>query len=103
MIPAFIDDYAATSQAFINLYPVTFDEQWLNLAEKITQYGFDHFFDEASGLFGYTAIESQLVTGTKTETTDNVIPSSNAMMAAVLHDLGIYFRSEEHTSELQSH
>ena len=91
MIPAFMDDYAATSRAFINLYQVTFDEQWLNLAAKITQYGFDHFFDETSGLFGYTAKESQLVTGTKTETTDNVIPSSNAMMATVLHDLGIYF------------
>ena len=95
MIPAFMDDYAATSQAFVNLYQVTFDAQWLQLAKKITLYSLAHYFDHSSGLFAYSSTELQLVTGKKMEMSDNVIPSSNAIMAEVLYELGIYFENKE--------
>jgi uncharacterized protein YyaL (SSP411 family) len=95
MIPAFMDDYAATSQAFVNLYQVTFDAQWLQLAKKIAMYSLSHYFDTSSGLFAYSSTELQLVTGKKMEMSDNVIPSSNAIMAEVLYELGIYFENKD--------
>jgi len=36
-IAAFLDDYAFTISAFISLYRVTFDEQWLNQALKLAE------------------------------------------------------------------
>ncbi len=34
-IPAFLDDYSFVIEAFISVYQVTFDEQWLKLADEL--------------------------------------------------------------------
>ena len=49
-----LDDYAFVISAFIDLYQATFDEQWLNKAELLTDYTINHFFDANSGMFYYT-------------------------------------------------
>ncbi len=43
VINAFLDDYANLAEAFIALYEVTFDEQWLNKAKRLTDYANQHF------------------------------------------------------------
>ena len=53
-INALLDDYAFTIAAFIELYQATFDEKWLNEANKIMGYAMEHFFDPASHMFFYT-------------------------------------------------
>ena len=53
-IPAFLDDYAFTISAFIELYRCTFDENWLKKAAALTDYTLEHFFDKQSGMFFYT-------------------------------------------------
>ncbi len=94
-VPGFMDDYAFLAQAFIELYQVTFDEQWLEDAEQLVKYAMTHFFDESTGTFFYTSNEGEhLLTRTR-EMADDVIPGSNSVMSHVLFSLGNYFYKEE--------
>ncbi len=88
---AFLDDYALVSRAYIKLYEATFDIHWLNQARSIAAYAVDHFRDKQSGLFYYTSDLSENLVARKMELTDNVIPSSNSVMAHVLYLLGEYY------------
>lgn len=90
-VSGLLDDYAFLSCAFITLYEVTFDRHWLAQAEKLVQFTLAHFYDAASGLFFYTSDESESLIARKKETEDNVLPSSNSVMAQVLYRLGVYF------------
>ena len=87
-ITAFHDDYALLINAFIKLYEVTFDEEWLNKALKLTDYTIEHFYDKSSQLFYYTSDFGEKLVARKKEISDNVIPSSNSVMAQNLFRLG---------------
>jgi len=101
MVPAFLDDYAFTAQAFIDLYRYTFDEQWLQRARQVIRYAQLHFYDKSSGMFWYAAAEKGSAIQPTTEITDNVIPSSNSAIARVLAQAGIYFENEGYSKMAQ--
>jgi len=86
-IEAFLDDYALLSLACIKLYQATFDKEWLDMGRQLADYAVMHFQDAASGFFYYSPPSSQLI-ARKMEIADQVIPSSNAVMAEVLFKLG---------------
>ncbi len=88
-ISAFLDDYALVIDAFVALYESTFDEQWLLTAQQIALYVFKNFFDEARNIFFYTNSTDAPLIARKTETSDNVIPASNSIMAKNLYRLGL--------------
>lgn len=92
---AFLDDYAHIIEAFIALYEVTFDEQWLRHAVMLTDNAIDHYYNEAGGVFYYTDDEEQLI-ARKSEIMDGVIPSSNSVMARNLKKLGLLYDNEEY-------
>ncbi|HFA50048.1 MAG TPA: thioredoxin domain-containing protein [Bacteroidetes bacterium] len=95
VINGFLDDYALTIDAFIALYQVTFDEQWLYVSKDLASHVIEHFSDPESGLFFYNSdLDPPLITRKK-ETSDNVVPGSNSMMASDLHLLGLYFYKTE--------
>jgi uncharacterized protein YyaL (SSP411 family) len=95
-INAFLDDYALTAVAFVNLYQATFDPAWLDQADQLTDYALDHFFDPGTGMFFYTSdLDDPLITR-KMETTDNVIPGSNSVMATALFQLGTLLYQDEY-------
>lgn len=87
-IAAYLEDYATVIQAYTNLYEATFDEQWLQLAEGLTKTALSQFFDPQEQLFFYTASTAEELIARKKELFDNVIPSSNSMMALNLIRLG---------------
>lgn len=90
-INAFLDDYALLSKAYIALYEVTFDEQWLSKAKLMTDYAVDHFYNEEKGMFNYTSdLDPQLI-ARKVELIDNVIPGSNSSIATVLYQLSLLY------------
>jgi uncharacterized protein YyaL (SSP411 family) len=93
-IEGFLDDYAFTISAFINLYQATFDEKWLYKANDIAAYTQTHFFDSASGMFYYTHNQHSNLIARKMEIADNVIPSSNSEMAKNLFYLGHFFSDD---------
>ena len=84
-INAFLDDYATVIDAYFSLYEVTFDEKWLDLAKSLLDYSKAHFFDGASEMFFYTSDEDQSLIRRTIEVDDNVISSSNSMMAINLY------------------
>lgn len=95
-ISGFLDDYALTAEAFIALYQATFNEEWLNIAKLLAEHVVDHFYNLNTGLFFYTSINDSPLIARKTESQDNVIPSSNSSMAKVLYRLGLYFDNNDY-------
>jgi uncharacterized protein YyaL (SSP411 family) len=95
-INGFLEDYAFTAQAFVALYAANCDEKWLVKAKILVDNAIENFYDEKDGLFYFNSIiDAPLITRQK-EVQDNVIPSSNAIMAHVLFDLGIYFEQDKY-------
>ncbi len=96
VINGFLDDYAFTVTAFIGLYEVTFDEQWLYKAKELADYVLLHFSDPTSSMFHYTSDLDPPLIARKMEVSDNVIPGSNSSMARALYSLGLYFYKPEY-------
>jgi uncharacterized protein YyaL (SSP411 family) len=87
-VEGFLDDYAYVIQAYIRLYEVTFNEYWINRAALLLEFTLEKFFDAAEGYFFYTGSDAEELITRKKEIFDNVIPSSNAIMAHNLLALG---------------
>ncbi len=98
-INAFLDDYAFTCEAFLKLYTVTTDIQWLHEAEKLAFYAVEHFYDSLSGFFWYSENEDKQVFARKIEIYDGVVPSGNSAMAHVLNSLGIFLHNTGYTEK----
>ncbi len=93
-INAFLDDYATVIEAYIALYEVTFDERWLMKAKNYVDYAIAHFSDNENGMFFYTSDEDDDLIRRTVETNDNVISSSNSIMANNLVKLHKVFHEE---------
>lgn len=85
-IEGFLDDYALTIQAYMDVHSISGNAEWLQRAILLTESVLNQFSTEESPLLQYTA-ESGLI-AQSVETEDNVIPSSNGVMATVLFRLG---------------
>jgi uncharacterized protein len=86
-INGFLDDYAYTMQAFLDVYELTFDEKWLHLSAKLADYVLAHFQDAQSGLFQLSNRDSTLFFR-DVPIMDGVLPSANATIALALQQLG---------------
>lgn len=91
----FLDDYAYVIQALIKLYQATFEESWLAKAEALTVYAIDNFFDPTEKFFFYTSGTAEKLITRKKEIFDNVIPSSNSLMAGNLYALGTMLDNDD--------
>ncbi len=90
-INGYLEDYAFTMNALIDLYEATFDERWLNEAKALAEYSIVHFQDPSTGMFWFTSDLDPPLIARKMETTDNVVPASNSAMANALFRLGHLF------------
>ena len=97
-ISGFLDDYALLAEALISLYEVTFDVHWLNLSQLLTAQMWNHFRDTEHNLFFYTSDLSEPLIARKHETSDNVIPGSNSILAHLLYKLGILTENREYSN-----
>ncbi|HRG57433.1 MAG TPA: thioredoxin domain-containing protein [Bacteroidia bacterium] len=97
-ISGFLEDYAFVADCFISIYQKNGDEAWLLKAHEITKFAIAHFYDETDGLFFFKNKNDTALIATQKEVQDNVIPSSNAVIAHVLFQLGIYFEEEKYIS-----
>jgi uncharacterized protein YyaL (SSP411 family) len=93
---AMLDDYANVIMAFIFLYQSTFDENWLDHANTLLEYTLKHFYNAKSGMFYFTSdLDQELITR-QYEIPDQVIPSSNSVMAMNLYFLGTIFDNPDY-------
>ncbi len=88
---AFLDDYAFIIDGLTVLYEATLDESWLLSAKRLTDHAIFEFYDAETGFFNYTSSTGEKLIARKQEITDNVISSSNSVMANNLHRLGHFF------------
>ncbi len=95
-INAYLEDYATTIDAFLNLYQVTLDEQWWQNAKQLADYCYDHFYDPKSQLFHFTSDMDDQLIARKIDINDDVIPSSNSIMANNLFLLGHYYGNKKY-------
>jgi uncharacterized protein YyaL (SSP411 family) len=93
-VATFLDDYANIIDAFIALYEVTFNEDWIILAQKLADYALAHYYNPEGGVFFYTADSDEQLIARKSEIMDGVIPASNSVMARTLKKLGLFFDNE---------
>ena len=87
--PAFLEDLAYMGEALICLHEVTGNAKWLHEAETLTNYIVDVFSDTETPFFFFTRQGQGDVIFRKKEVYDGAVPSSNAMMAKLLHQLSL--------------
>ena len=97
-INAYLEDYAATINAFIALFEITTDTKWLEEAKLLTDYTFEHFQNKENSLFYFTSDEDASLVTRNIEYLDNVIPASNSIMAKNIFTLSHYFLDKKYTT-----
>ncbi len=95
-INGFLEDYCFLADGLLELYQATFDEEYLRKAKLLADYTLAHFFDTEKGMFFLTSDLDPPLIARKHEIHDNVIPSSNSVMAGVLKILGLIFEDEKY-------
>jgi uncharacterized protein YyaL (SSP411 family) len=95
-IDGFLEDYAHAIDAFIQLYQRTGELNWLEQAKIWAALVEEEFMHPESKMCYFTSNDTQLVVR-KMEIYDNVIPSSNSVMARNFFRLGAYFREDRWT------
>lgn len=93
-IQGFLEDYATTIEAFIGLYEVTFEHKWLAHAKQLTDYSLEHFSDPKSKMLFFTSDDADALIRRTIEFNDNVISSSNSIMANNLLKLHKLYSAE---------
>ncbi len=90
-INGYLEDYAMVIEAFIVLYENTFDHKWLDISKQLTDYTLEHFYDAEKNIFYFTSDEDPALITRTIESSDNVIPASNSVMAKNLFLLSHYY------------
>lgn len=89
-IYGFLEDYAFFIKAIIELFGITGNETYAHLANEVTKKALSLFEDKNGHLLWFSQ-RDPLTISRKKEVIDNVIPSSNAVMAENLFLLGSIF------------
>lgn len=93
-INGFLDDYAFLIKALFKLYQNTLKPEFALEAKKLADFVLDNFYNENISLFEFKHKSEDKLVATHFEIEDNVIPSSNAIMAQNLWLLGLLFENE---------
>ncbi len=90
-INGYLEDYATVAEAYLKLYEVTMDVNWLLSSRSLIDYSVKNFYDQENALFYFTSMQDDFIIRRTLETTDNVIPSSNSIMAKTLFKMSRFF------------
>lgn len=88
-IKGFAEDYAAVILGFYELYSVCGEMKYFEKAVDLLQKSIDLFFDEKLQLFAFNNEKEEQLFVKNFDTTDDVIPSANAMFCEALLKFGI--------------
>jgi uncharacterized protein YyaL (SSP411 family) len=95
-ISGFLEDYAFVIDAFLSIYLITTNEEWLMKAKELADYTLINFYDSKQNTYFFTDSSQEKLVVRKAEWSDNVIPASSSQMAINLHTLSIYFDEENY-------
>lgn len=94
--PAFLEDYAAVIRASLMAFEATGQDNWLKLAQQLTDFCIAEFYDSSDGFFFFNNPKAEKLIANKKELFDNVIPASNSVMARNLHRLSLFTYQEKY-------
>jgi len=94
--PAFLEDYAALLKASLMAYSASGDANWLGLAQQLAEVAIARFYDPEDGFFFFSDPGAEKLIANKKELFDNVIPSSNSLLARGIHRLGLLTYEENY-------
>ena len=86
----FLEDYSYLISAYLGLYQSTFDYEWIEKAEALTNKSIEIFSVSDSSFFKFSSDQSLLFTGNFIDLRDGVIPSANSIMSNNLFMLSHY-------------
>jgi len=92
-VAAFLDDYAATAQALLELKRSTGEQKWLREAEDISAQMMRRFSSSAGAMY-FTDAGAEEVLVRQMVATDSPLPSGNATAAQVLLAMGRHEQAE---------
>ncbi len=95
-INGYLEDYATVIDAYIALYEITLDQNWLDVSKQLADYCYSHFYNKEVNMFYFTSDEDTNLITRKMEIHDNVIPASNSVLARNLYKLGHYFENKKY-------
>ena len=95
-INGYLEDYATVIKASLDLYEITLNQIWIERALELSEYVLDNFSGVNSELFYFTSRYDEELISKSIEFRDNVIPSSNSIMAKNLFRLYHYFEKQEY-------
>ena len=100
-IAGFLDDYALIIEALIKLFETTSTLIYIETAKKITQEVFNQFYNHKNKMFAYKSHYDTPLVNETFEIYDNVISSSNSIMANNLFKLGKILNRQDYTEQAQ--
>ncbi len=83
-IDGFLEDYALLINSLIRLYEVSAKPRYLLKARELTEYTLENFSAPVTNLLRFSTVSAESLKSEYYEIPDNVIPSSNSVMAANL-------------------
>lgn len=95
-ISGFLEDYAFVIDAFLSIYVITANEEWLLKAKQLADYTLTNFYDSSQNTYFFTDSSQEKLVVRKAEWSDNVIPASSSQMAINLNTLSVYFDEENY-------
>lgn len=95
-VDALLDDYANLIKAYISVFKVTLNREWVSKAEALLKAVINDFYDKDSGMFFFSPSYQTDLIARKMDLTDGVISSSGSVMAQNLFDLGEILKNEEY-------
>ncbi len=98
-IPGFLDDYALMIEALIKLFEITSEIKYLETAQTLTEETFNQFYNHKNKMFAYKSHYDTPLVNETFEIYDNVISSSNSVMATNLFKLGKILNEEKYIEQ----
>jgi uncharacterized protein len=90
-IDGFLEDYVLFIQALIRLYEVTMKSIYLLKARELNVYAMESFASSNTRLYSFSSVHGEHLKADYFDIHDNVVPSSNSVMAYNLLFLASYF------------
>ena len=86
----YLDDYAFTIGALIDLYEATFEPSWLETALSLNDTMNDQFWDDKDGAYFFTSADHEQLIVRSKNPYDNAVPSGNSVAVHNLLRLSAY-------------
>ena len=93
---AFLEDYAACALGYLQLFKATQVDRYLQFAKTLGDTAIEKFYDAELQTFQFTGHQAEELILRKSDSTDDVIPSSNSIMAQVLEALFLHFAEPQY-------